>query len=125
MSASEKNASKASAAGSEEKSPDQIREEIEDTREELGDTVAAVASKTDVKKQAQAKVEDVKAQASAKADETKAKVKELGAKAKGAAPESPAEGVQQARALTEQNPKPFAIAGAVIAVLILWRLLRR
>jgi len=27
--------------------------------------------------------------------------------------------------LAKQNPKPFAIAGALIAALILWRLLRR
>jgi hypothetical protein len=88
---------------SEEKSPDQIRGEIEGTREELGDTVAAVAAKTDVKAQAQAKVDEVKA----------------------AAPHSPAEGIQQAQSLAKQNPRPFAIAGGLIAVLILWRLLRR
>jgi Protein of unknown function (DUF3618) len=92
---------------SDEKSPEQIREEIEGTREELGDTVAAVAAKTDVKQQAQAKA------------------KELGEKAKAAAPESPAEGVQQAQALAKQNPKPFAVAGVLIAALILWRLWRR
>jgi uncharacterized protein (TIGR03382 family) len=52
---------------SEEKarSPEEIRAEIEATREELGDTVAAVAEKTDVKKQAKARVEDAKAQAAA------------------------------------------------------------
>jgi hypothetical protein len=107
MSASEQKASEASAVGgatdSEEKNPDQIREEIEDTREELGDTVAAVAAKTDVKAQAQAKVDDVKTQAAAKADETKAK----------------------AQTLAKQNPRPLAIAGALIAASILWRLLRR
>lgn len=46
-----------------EKSPEEIRVEIEQTREQLGETVAAVAEKTDVKHQAQAKVEDVKAKA--------------------------------------------------------------
>jgi methyl-accepting chemotaxis protein len=73
---------------SEEKGPEEIREEIEETREELGDTVAAVAEKTDVKKQAKAKVEDVKAR-------------------------------------TQQNPTPLAIGGAVVGLLVLWRLLRR
>jgi ElaB/YqjD/DUF883 family membrane-anchored ribosome-binding protein len=110
--------------GTEEKSPEEIREEIGETREELGDTVAAVAEKTDVKKQAKAKVDDVKAQASAKVDEAKDKAKELGDKAKEAAPESPAEGVQQARTLAEQNPQ-LAIAAAVVGLLVLWRLLRR
>jgi Protein of unknown function (DUF3618) len=73
---------------SEEKGPEEIREEIEETREELGDTVAAGAEKTDVKKQAKAKVEDIKAR-------------------------------------TKQNPTPLAIGGAVVGLLVLWRLLRR
>ena len=109
---------------SEEKSPAQIREEIEETRHELGDTVEALAEKTDVKAQAKAKVDDVKAQAQAKAEEAKAKAKELGDKAKEAAPESPQEGVQQARALVKQNPKPAAITGGLLVLFILWRLLK-
>jgi DNA-binding XRE family transcriptional regulator len=67
-----------------EKGPEEIRQEIEETREELGDTVAAVAEKTDVKKQAKAKLE-----------------------------------------LAKQNPTPLAIAGSVVGLLVLWRLLRR
>jgi chromosome segregation ATPase len=121
-------ADKASSPSTDDKGtrdPKEIREEIEQTREELGDTVAAVAAKTDVKAQAHAKVDDAKAQASAKVDETKAKAKELGDKAKAAAPESPTQGVKQAQTLAKQNPKPFAIVGAVVAALILWRLLRR
>jgi hypothetical protein len=101
-----KPAANGSATGTEEKSPEVIREEIGETREELGDTVAAVAEKTDVKKQAKAKVDDVKA------------------KAKEAAPESPSEGVQQVRTLAEQNPQ-LAIAAAAVGLLVLWRLLRR
>jgi hypothetical protein len=94
-------------APAEEKTPEQIRAEIEVTREELGDTVEALAEKTDVKAQA------------------KAKAKELGEKAKQAAPESPREGVQQAQALIKENPKPAAIAGGLLVLFVLWRLLRR
>lgn len=112
-------------ASASEKSPDEIRGEIEETREELGDTVAAVAEKTDVKAQAKSKVDDVKSQASDKAEEAKAKAKELSDKAKAAAPESPAEGVHQAQTLAKENPKPVAIAAAVVGLLVLWRLLRR
>jgi len=72
----------------EEKTPAEIRAEIDATREELGDTVEALAEKTDVKAQAKAKVEDLKGKA-------------------------------------EENPKPLAIAGGILALLILWRLLRR
>ena len=67
----------------EERSPEQIRADIDATREELGDTVEALAEKTDVKAQAKAKVEDVK-----------------------------------------ENPKPFAIAGGVVVLFLLWRWLR-
>ena len=36
----------------ETRKPEQIRDEIEDTREELGDTVAALAKKSDIRAQA-------------------------------------------------------------------------
>ena len=42
-------------------SPEQIEAEIEETREELGETVAALAEKADVKKQAKQKAEEIKA----------------------------------------------------------------
>jgi len=71
-----------------EKSPAEIRAEIDETREELGDTVEALAEKTDLKTQAKAKFED-------------------------------------ARARVERNPKPVATAGGLVALLVLWRLLRR
>lgn len=96
------NAAAETKAAGDEKSPAEIRTEIEETRSELGDTVEALAEKTDVKAQAKAKVEDVKAQ-----------VKE-------AAPESP----EEAQALVRQNPKPFAIAGGVVVLFLLWRWLR-
>jgi ElaB/YqjD/DUF883 family membrane-anchored ribosome-binding protein len=109
----------APAESSEEaKTHAEIRAEIDQTREELGDTVEALAEKTDVKAQAKAKVEDVKTQAKAKVEEVKAKAAE-------AAPESPQEGVQQVQTLVKQNPKPAAIAGAALVLFVLWRLLRR
>jgi ElaB/YqjD/DUF883 family membrane-anchored ribosome-binding protein len=77
---------KAANAGT-EPTPAEIRAEIEETREELGDTVEALAEKTDVKAQAKAKVEDVKEK-------------------------------------VNENPKPVAIAGALVVLFILWRLLR-
>ena len=48
---------------------EQIEAEIEETREELGDTVGALADKTDVKKQAKQKAEETKDAAQAKARE--------------------------------------------------------
>jgi MYXO-CTERM domain-containing protein len=40
--------------------PEWIESEIEETREELGDTVAALADKADVKKQAKEKADEAK-----------------------------------------------------------------
>ncbi len=40
--------------------PEQIRDEIEKTRQELGDTVQALAAKTDVKAQMQRKLQTAK-----------------------------------------------------------------
>ena len=44
----------------EQRSPEEIRADIEQTREDLGDTVEQLSAKTDVKAQAKAKVESVK-----------------------------------------------------------------
>lgn len=56
------------------------------------------------------------------AEEAKSKAKEL--KTKATASESPQEGLQQAQALAKQNPKPLAIAGAILGLIVLWRFLR-
>jgi Protein of unknown function (DUF3618) len=45
----------------ESKDPEQIREEIEETRRELGDTVEALAAKADVKAHAHRRIERTKA----------------------------------------------------------------
>ena len=118
-----------SASDKEQRSPEEIRRDIERTREELGDTAAAVAAKADVKKQAKAKVGGIKEQAAAKADSAKQKASvkkdELAGKAKEAAPESTGAGVQQAQQLAQENPVPLAIAGAFIAGFALGKLLSR
>ena len=90
-----------SQSDSEQRSPEEIQAEIDATREELGDTVAAVADKADVKKQAKAKVSGAK--------------ESFGAKAGDAVPESAAAGAQQVQQFAKDNPVPLAIAGAFIA----------
>ena len=47
------------------RTPEEIEAEIEATREELGETVSALAEKADVKGQAQRKVEETKRKAQA------------------------------------------------------------
>jgi hypothetical protein len=121
--------SAAKAGEAEEKSPEEIEAEIEATREELGDTVAAVAEKADVKKQAKAKVSGVKESVGQKTDQAKAKATEtkesFAGKAREAAPESAAAGAQQAQQFAKENPVPLAVAGAFIAGFALGKLLSR
>lgn len=70
-------------------SPEELREQVEQTRTALGGTVQALAAKTDVKARAQEKAAEVKEQAAAKAGELKeqatVKAVELKAKAAGLA----------------------------------------
>jgi hypothetical protein len=81
------------------KEPDQIREEIEDTREELGDTVAALAAKSDVRAQARKKLEEA-------SEIAKRKLSEV--------PET-----------IQRNPGAAAAAGGAVAVVMLVRRRRR
>lgn len=92
----------------EQRTPEQIEADIEETREELGDTVEALAAKTDVKARAKAKVEETKGTVSEK-------ISGIGDSARQAAPESASTGAQQAVAAMRDNPEQTALAGAFFA----------
>jgi len=62
------------AVGEGKRGPQEIREDIEQTREELGETVEALAAKTDVAGQAKAKVADTKQRARATVDTVKSRI---------------------------------------------------
>lgn len=106
-----------------ERTPEQVREEIEQTREEFGDTVAALAHKTDVKAQAKHAVEETKATVSGKVSEIGA---DVGAKkdaftssARDAAPESVSEaGAQLAGVAQRHRDMLIAVAAFGVGVLI-------
>jgi ElaB/YqjD/DUF883 family membrane-anchored ribosome-binding protein len=90
--------------------PEEIRADIEQTREELGETAAAVAEKADVKAQASAKAEEVTDRAAAKAKEV--------------APESAAPTIERAQRFA--NEKPLVVIGvALVAAVVLGRLISR
>jgi ElaB/YqjD/DUF883 family membrane-anchored ribosome-binding protein len=149
--ATESGKTKADGAA-EQRSPEEIQADIEQTREELGDTVGELAEKADVKKQAKRKVSQTKAKAAAKKDEVVEKataqtgtVKEKAtaqkdaatAKVREATPASAEEGAQQASQAARQvaaqashtaqeNPIPSAAIGAFIAGLLIgWIIGRR
>ena len=98
--------------------PQEIRREIEATREELGDTVAALAAKADVKAQAKQKIDDTKATVSGKKDE-------LLGKAKQASPETASAAATNVSTKARQNPVPTAAAGAFAFGFLAGWLLRR
>ena len=52
-----------------QKTPEQLRAEIEETRENLGDTVEALAAKTDIKTRARERADELKSSAILKKEE--------------------------------------------------------
>ncbi len=113
----------------EPKSPEQIRAEIDQTREELGDTVEALAAKADVKAQAQDRITTVKQGLADNVTQVKTTVaekkEEFTAKAKQATPESASAGAQQLGTTVQENPVPFIAGGAFFVGLITGLLMRR
>jgi ElaB/YqjD/DUF883 family membrane-anchored ribosome-binding protein len=99
---------------SSDKSPEELRRDIDETREQLGDTVEALAEKTDVKAQAKQRVDAVK-------DSARQKQEEVKAKAKAATPETASSGAQQLVGAAKQNPLPVAAVGAFVAGVLLGR----
>jgi ElaB/YqjD/DUF883 family membrane-anchored ribosome-binding protein len=110
-----------SAAGPEltenaERSPEQVRADIERTRAELGDTVAALAEKTDVKHQAKQAVDGAKETVAGKVSDMKQSVTgrkdEFVSAAQEATPESAGDAGQRARAFAAEHPLPLVAVGA-------------
>jgi ElaB/YqjD/DUF883 family membrane-anchored ribosome-binding protein len=99
----------------ETRSPEEIREEIRETQDELGDTVEALAAKTDVKTRASQRVEEVKENVQAKREEFTSKAKET-------TPDSARQGGQQVIAKVRENPAPVALATAVLLGVAIGRL---
>ena len=83
----------------ETRTPEEIRADIDQTREEVGDTVEALTAKTDVKAQARERIDDIKA------------------KAQSSTPESGQELVAKVR----ENPAPVVLGVAVLVAFLVGR----
>jgi len=105
---------RAAVTTAESKDPEQIREEIEATRQELGDTVEAIAAKADVK----ARMRDRFAQ-------TKQSAAQKFGKARDGSPQSVTSGAAQVSAKAKENPMPVAAAGAFVGGFLVGRLTKR
>jgi ElaB/YqjD/DUF883 family membrane-anchored ribosome-binding protein len=108
--------------------PEEIREGIEQTREELGDTVEALAHKADVKAQVQDRVEERKQALQAKGVELKERVSGARDKVSGATPDDVRQGASHATTqlaeTTRSRPVPMVL-GAFAAGLALGLLIAR
>lgn len=95
----------------------QLREGIEQTRKDLGDTVDALVAKTDVKGRAQEQVRQVKATAQERLQTARGKAEEIGAQAR------------QTVTDPENTPKvkggAAAAAGVAAVGVVVWALRRR
>lgn len=94
-----------------ERTPEQIQAEVDETREQLGDTVAAVADKADVKGQARRRVDEAK-------QTVQAKREQLMGRAKAGTPDSAGAGMQQLTTKARENPLPVAGGALVLGFLL-------
>jgi hypothetical protein len=106
------------AVTGDERDPEQIQHEIEQTREQLGDTVEALAQKANVKARTRQKIQDAKATVSEKSEQ-------LRGKATAASPDSATTAASQATQTAKENPIPFAALGAFAAGFLAGRFTKR
>jgi chromosome segregation ATPase len=94
----------------------EIQQEIEQTRERLGQTVEELAAKADVKARARAKTNEMKAKAQVKAAEVKTKAQAKATEMSGQ--------VRQNPAVQRRWPLAAAVAAAgaaIIGSVLVWR----
>jgi ElaB/YqjD/DUF883 family membrane-anchored ribosome-binding protein len=108
------------AVTNEQNDPEAIRRDIEQTREELGDTAAALAAKTDVKARAKEKVDSVKHTISEKKESIASSTSGNG-DGEGAGAQASA-AFTQAKTKAQQNPIPAAAIGAFVIGFLLGRI---
>jgi ElaB/YqjD/DUF883 family membrane-anchored ribosome-binding protein len=104
----------------------QLRAEIEETRQDLGDTAAELVAKTDVKARAREKLEQVKRSTAEKKDELLSKA------GRSSDPDSASDSggrsgaaVAQLKRRAQEHPVPTAAAGALVGGFLLGRLTSR
>ena len=111
------------------RSPEEIRSDIEATREQLGDTVGALAAKTDVRAHVTNSAEEAKQRAREKVAEARTKVSaandDVLRKAGEVSPETATSAATQAAQKARENPLPAAVAGAAMAGFLLGRWSKR
>ena len=100
-----------------DRTPEEIRADIERTRREVGDTAEALAAKTDVKARASERIDEIKANVRDKADHLKP--------SGGSTGQSGADAGAQLVAKVRANPAPVALGSAVVFGFLIGRLAGR
>lgn len=117
-----------------QKSPEELRSEIADTREDLGETVEQLAAKADVKTRAHEAVQGAKGRAHAKVEDGRDQVRQAADRVQAAAQQKRAEGVhtedvrgaaQAGAQKARKNPAVLLAVGVGAALLVLLVLRRR
>jgi hypothetical protein len=104
----------------------ELRQDIERTRQQLGETVEALAAKADVKSRAREKVDQVKEQVTARASQAREQATARASQAREQAASRASQARQQATA-DDGRSNQAALAAAVAAVvltcvaIVLWR----
>jgi ElaB/YqjD/DUF883 family membrane-anchored ribosome-binding protein len=119
----EPTAAAAQHAGRED-DPERVRGDIEQTREDLGETVEALAAKADVKGQVKQRADEGKEALRSQQQRAQEKASQVRERVTNATPEDAKAMAGQATAAAKERPWP-AIGGALIVGLLLGRALRR
>ncbi|QHY94256.1 hypothetical protein SSPS47_03835 [Streptomyces sp. S4.7] len=102
--------------GADEPTPDELRERIEGTREELGRTVEELAAKADVKAQARQKAAAVRGKAAGAARQAQGKGADLLRSARDNTPEPVREQAAQAATAARRNQGVVFAGGAALVL---------
>lgn len=115
--------------GAQPRTAEEIRADIERTREQLGATVQALAAKTDVKAQAQDRMQAARVAVAQNLGAARQAVtgttERVLVRTREATPEPTGAGVQQVGSAITQRPVPLAVAGVLAAGLLIGWLMRR
>jgi uncharacterized protein DUF3618 len=107
------------------RSPEQIRADIEHTREELGETVEALAAKTDIKAQARSKVDETKQRARDTVEQVRDKVAPAGNGSGPASAPDPSDLRRRVRRAAADDPVAVRVLCAFAAGLLAGLLVKR
>jgi len=107
------------SVGHAERTPEELQAEIEATRRALGDTVAAVAEKVDVKRQARRQIDGARQAVHAKRAQLIAATGAVTTASRTSG--SAGDGLQRVTAKARENTLPLAVGGALMFGFLLGR----